>query len=104
MNKELTKGQKRELNRLAALAHDRELTAALAAVEGQFRQWRAGAIGPHELSDAIHVFHQGPSRELWVRYTDGPAYLAVLGAIRRGVVAEDEVPSEVLELLRPLVG
>jgi hypothetical protein len=98
---DLTKGQKRELQRIASLAHDRELSAALAALEEQFRLWRAGELGPHDLSAAIHEFHQGPSRELWVRYSDSPGELGVLSALQRGVVAEHEIASDVLDLLKP---
>jgi hypothetical protein len=98
---ELTKAQKRELRRIADLAHDRELSAALADLEQQFRRWRAGEIGPHDLSDAIHAFHQGPSRKLWLRYSDGTAELAALFAAERGIVAEHEIDSDVLELLKP---
>jgi hypothetical protein len=62
--------------------------------------WRAGEIGPCEVSDAIHAFHQGPSRQLWLRYYDGADHLAVLGALQRGVVAEHEIATDVLALLK----
>jgi len=98
--RDLTKGQRRELRRIAGLAHERELARALTAVEEQFIRWRSGEIGPHELNDAIHRFHQGPSRQLWLHYNDGPVEFAALDAVQRGVVAESDVAPDVLEMLK----
>ena len=99
--RDLTKAQRRELRRIAGLAHDRELAAALATVEEQFRRWRSGEIGPQDLNEAIHRFHQGPSRQLWLRYSDGLVEFAALDAVQRGVVAASEVAPEVLDILKP---
>jgi hypothetical protein len=99
--RDLTKAQKRELRRITGLAYERELTAALATLEEQFHRWRSGHIGPHDLSDAIHTFHQGPSRSLWSRYNDGHGYLAAIAAVARGIVGKQEVAAELLEVLRP---
>ena len=101
--RDLTKSQRRELRRIAGLAYDRELATALAAVEEQFRRWRSGEIGPHDLNDAIHRFHQGPSRQLWSQYSNGIVELAAVDAVQRGVVATSEVAPEVHEILRPRV-
>src|SRR5688572_19120489 len=98
---DLTKGQRRELRRIAGLAHERALATALTEVEKQFLRWRAGEIGPHDLNDAIHRFHQGPSRQLWLQYQDGPVEIAAVHAVQRGVVAADELSPEILEILKP---
>ena len=98
--RDLTKGQQRELRRIARLAYDREVSAALTALEEQFHRWRSGDIGPHDLTDAIHTFHQGPNRELWARYSDGAAYLSAVAAVGRGVVAEHEVAADLLEMIK----
>src|SRR6266540_4029035 len=37
------KAQRKELRRLAGLAHERELAIALAALEAQFHEWHAGS-------------------------------------------------------------
>jgi hypothetical protein len=102
--REITKAQKREIRRIAGLAHDRELATALTALENQFARWRSGEIGPHDLNGAIHAFHQGPSRQLWSRYTDGYAELAVVFALQNGIVAEHEIGSDLLEILKPRLG
>jgi hypothetical protein len=99
--RDLTKAQRRELRRIAGLAYDRELAAALGGVEEQFRRWRSGEIGPHDLNEAIHRFHQGPSRQLWLQYNDDLVEFAALEAVQRGVVAASEIAPEVLEILKP---
>lgn len=98
---DLTKQQKRELRRIVALAYERELSAALATLEEQFCRWRAGEIGPHDLGDAIHKFHQGPNRSLWSRYNEGHGYLAAVAAVATGVVAQHEVAADLMEVLKP---
>jgi hypothetical protein len=99
----LTKAQKRELRRIEALAYERELTAELAKLEEAFHRWRAGELGPHDLNEAIHTFHQGPSRKLCSRYTGSAGHLVAVGAIASGIVAQDEVAADVMELLKPLL-
>jgi hypothetical protein len=99
--RDLTKAQRRELRRIAGLAHERELAAALTALEEQFRRWRAGEIEVHDLNDAIHQFHQGPSRQLWLRYSDAPFEFAALHAVQSGVVAAAEVAPDIAEILKP---
>lgn len=98
--RDLTKTQRRELRRIAGLAYDRELASALTALEQQFRRWKSGEIGPHDLNDAIHEFHQGPNRQLWLRYTDGPVEFAALHAVRSGIVTEGEMAQAVFEILK----
>ena len=55
----------------------------------------------HVLNDRIHEFHQGPSRKLWSRYSQGEHYFAAVGAILAGIVAEHEVAEDVMQILRP---
>jgi hypothetical protein len=61
------KSNRRKLRELAGVAYTRELSAELAKLEGDFGQWRSGEIDPFELSDRIHRFHDGISRDLWLR-------------------------------------
>jgi hypothetical protein len=99
IGKDLTKSQRRRLSELAALAYQRELDAELGKLETEFRRWRSGELSPHELSDLIHAFHNGPSRELFSRYDRRFRDFAVVDAVRRGVLSEAEVGSEILSLL-----
>lgn len=99
INDELTKAQKRELRRIVGLAYERELGAALAPLEDQFRRWRAGELGAHDVSEAIHAFHQGASRKLWSRY-NADTYLVAVGAIASGIVAQHEVAADLMAILK----
>ena len=94
-----TKANKRKLRQLAGVAYERELCAELAKLEVEFTRWRAGEIDPFELSDRIHRFHDGPSRDLYVRYTRVPPSQTVASALALQILQEEEVPSEVREQL-----
>ena len=95
------KGRKkgRGFGRLMALARERELAGELGKLENCFGDWRAGRLGTFELNDRIHVYHDGVSRELWVRYVRGKPHQSVAYAVAKGVLTRDEVPSHVLSEL-----
>lgn len=97
----LTKAQKRELGRVAGLAYERELSVALSELEEYFRRWRAGEIGPHDVSDEIHKFHQGASRKLWSQYNRADDYLVAVAAIATGIVERHEVAADLLQIMEP---
>lgn len=98
-----TKEQRRELRRLAGLAHERELSTAAGSLEGEFGRWRRGEIDVFQLNEHIHKFHDGVSRELYKAYAMGRPELGVAVAIGRGVLKESEVDPAVLERLRGLI-
>jgi hypothetical protein len=100
---DLTKSQRRRFAELAALAYQRDLDAELAKLEAEFQKWRAGELSGHDLSDRIHVFHQGASRELFNAYDQRFRQFAVANALRRGVLTEDEVGPEIRALLAPML-
>ena len=95
----MTKGQRKRLRELAAVAHERDLGVELTALEGDFRRWRDRAITAFDLSDRIHAFHQGPSRKLFTIYDTGGIDIAVAGAIARGVISEVEAGPDMVNLL-----
>ena len=97
------KATKRKLRELAGVAYARELSAELAKLERDFVQWRSGEIDPFELSDRIHRFHDGISRDLYVLYRDLPPNQAVARAIALQWLQEEEVPSEILSALEPTI-
>lgn len=101
MNKEPTKAQKRKLRELAALAHEHELTHELELLEAEFGRWRKGEIGPFELNDRIHAFHDRRARELFKKYVSAKETWAVGGALALGVLSEDEVGPELLAIVGP---
>ena len=99
MNPNFTKGQRRKLRDLGGIAYERDLSEHLARLESEFRRWRAGEIDPFALAEAIHQFHQGPARELFSTYATSDLDFAVAQAIHRGLLKQEEVGADVLELL-----
>ncbi len=97
------KAQRKELRRLAGLAYERELGTALVALEAHFREWHAGRLDVHQLSDAIHEFHNGVARDLYVTYTRLEPQVAVAQAVARKVLRDDEVPPTLREALQALI-
>lgn len=90
---------KRLLREYAATAHEEELRRALRPVSEAFGQWASRELSSGELSEIIHRFHQGPARDLWVRYNTPHPEMAVAFAITTGVLARETIPAELLEHL-----
>src|SRR2546428_11707345 len=75
---ETPKRIKRLLREYAAVAHEEELRRALLPIAEAFKRWEREELDSGELSEIIHKFHQGPARDLWVRYNT--AHLEMAGA------------------------
>ena len=86
---------KRSLRQLAAIAHEREVAVHLTRLAESFEQWKAGTLETWELTDRIHRFHDGPSRELFNTYNSRRPDVAVAHALVTGILKESEVPPEV---------
>lgn len=99
MNRDLTKTQRRRLRELGGIAYGRELSDELAKLESEFTRWRDGKIDPFEVSEAIHRFHEGASRQLFSRYDSSNLKFAVADALHRRVLSKQEAGAEMLELL-----
>ena len=98
-----TKATKRKLRQLAGVAYERELGAELSKLETEFARWRRDEMDPFELSDRIHRFHDGASRDLYVLYNRLHPGQSVARAVALQLLEEKEVPSELLEALeRPI--
>lgn len=94
---------KKMLREYAAEAHERELHRELTKLDQSFAEWRAGKIGSGELSDRVHQYEVGPSRELFKQYNGGRHEMLVAYAIVVGILKREEVSSELLEALaKPL--
>jgi len=76
-----------------------EKRRALLPMSEAFGRWERSELGSGELSEIIHRFHQGPARELWVRYNTPHLEMVVAFAITRGVLGRDTIPTELLEHL-----
>ena len=58
--------------------------------------WREKRIDGHQLSDAVHEFHDVKARKLYSIYDQLDEWLAVASAIARGVLSREEVPAHLL--------
>jgi hypothetical protein len=70
-----------------------------AALADHVDAWRGGHLGPHELSDHIHEFHNGAARELFGLYTHVHPSQLVARAVANGLLSETEVPAALLTKL-----
>lgn len=98
-----TKAQARRIRELGVIAHERELSSALAELELEFGKWRSCQADAFDLEQAIHKFHQGPARKLFTRYDGTMLDLAVAVALRNGVLSEQDVGPELLDVLKGLL-
>jgi len=94
------KKKRKALRELAGKAHERELTQALSDLEAGFKAWRKGEMSCFELSDLIHKFHDGTSRDIWKRYAYLKPDISVPAAVGRGILKEDEIPPAMLEEMK----
>lgn len=90
---------KRLLRELAGAAHEEELRRALVPVAEAFKRWEHRDLGSGELSEIIHRFHQGPARDLYVRYNTVRLEMAVAYAITAGILDRQTIPAELLDHL-----
>jgi hypothetical protein len=96
---ELTKSDKRRLREIASEAYARELHEALGDLDSAFSDWRARHIDGFQLSDFIHEFHDGISRDLFVLYTRSDPGILVARALARELLREREVPAKLRNYL-----
>lgn len=90
---------KRLLREYAGAAHEEELRRALVPVAEAFQRWERGEVGSGELSEIVHRFHQGPARDLFVRYDTPYLEMSVAHAIVTGVLDRRTIPGELLDHL-----
>lgn len=98
-----TKLEIKELRKLAGLAYERELARALGALEKNFKHWRENKITAFDLSDLIHQFHNGISRDLWSFYERGNIEMIAARAIINGIISKSEISPGILEKLDIIV-
>src|SRR3989440_12676755 len=96
---ETPKRIKRLLREYAAAAHEEELRRALLPVAEAFKRWEREELDNGELSEIIHKFHQGPARDLWVRYNTAHLEMAGAFALTTGALCRKRVPPASLDHL-----
>lgn len=102
--KELPKPIKRALRSLSQIAHEAELRRALSELSHHFDRWKAAEIDSFELSDRIHEFHDGLSREIWLRYNSRVDLRVLVSyAVKGGLIKEDSIPDKVLPYIKDVL-
>ena len=100
---ELPKAIKRAMRSLVGIAHETELKRALEELYGSFQEWKSGEIESIELSDQIHNFHNGPNRDIYLRYASKlDLRFLVRQALKEGTLQKAAVPQEVWPYLEVL--
>jgi len=95
-----SKKQRRELRELQGLAWERELEEAMQSLRKDFNHWEGGEIAVFELSDRIHKFHNGRSRELYNMYSGSLNNWWIGNTIARGVIDESELSDDLRDVLK----
>jgi hypothetical protein len=103
MPAEFSKKERAQLRTLVGEAWKDELDQALEDLFEAFGRWADHDLDAFELSDRIHEFHDGVSRELYRRYAGLPAHLAVGYAISHGVLDESALGPSLREKLIPTI-
>ena len=103
MATEYTRKEKAILRQLASEAWESQLDSELDQLFESFCTWANKGISAFDLSDQIHAFHNGVSRELYKRYTSLPHEIAVARAVVLGLASEESIEPMLLEKLRPLI-
>ncbi len=100
MRQRWSKTQRRELRELKGLAWERELEEALRLLRSDFEAWEKGEIPAFELSDRIHKFHNGRSRELFNLYSGSLDNWWIEHTIAQGVIDEAELSDDLRDVLK----
>ena len=98
-----TKHERALLRHLAERAWESELTTELETLFEAFSQWTDNGMSAFELSDRIHGFHDGISRELYKRYSVSEPATAVARGIAIGLIGEADLDPALFEKLTPLI-
>ena len=94
-----TKRDRARLRQLAGQAWEAELENELEALFEHFTTWAENGLNAFKLSDLIHEFHNGMSRDLYARYTTLPPTITVPRAVALGILGEGDIDPELLKKL-----
>lgn len=107
MTSDLSKSAKKQLRDLVYIAHEKALRVSLVTLSEHFDRWQRGEIDAIEMADRIREFDQGPSREVYRRFTwsrneDLPRLVA--DAIRSGLLEEAALSKETVPAVNRWLG
>ena len=99
----MAKSFRKIARQLVGQAYQREQEKALGSLRREFDRWKSGEIDCWDLTDLIHRFHNGESRDLYKIYEMGDIKIALARAIALDIIDADEVPADLLESMRPTI-
>ena len=99
--KEYSRTEKRRLRELAEIAYERELKKSLTVLAATFDQWKSSKITSLELSQLLHEFDRGESRDLWSMYDTPEHDMVVARALVKGILTNKDVGEELAGVLQP---
>jgi hypothetical protein len=91
------------LRELRGQAWEAELGETLRPIGDLFDAWRRGEASAFDLTDAIHRFHQGASREIWKKHQSRDTEMLLAEALEDGHLRREQMPEAVYALLLPHV-
>ena len=84
----------KQLRVLVEDAYEAELGRELSKLKADFDRWAAKEVTAGELSDRIHEFHQGPSRDIYSAYALRAPVFLVARAVVLDLIDLQRVPEE----------
>ena len=102
-NARYSKAQWRLLKELAGEVYRIELDLELDKLFAGFQSWKSGEIDSWDLEEAIHKFHQGPSRKLYSTHNNVEADIIIARALKRGILSSEKIPPDLLENIRDIM-
>lgn len=99
----MSKSFRKLAKQLIGQAYAREQGKALESLNSQFDRWKSGEIDCWELTDRIHRFHNGESRELYKIYEMGDIKITLARAIAIDIIGEEEVPAALRESMQQTI-
>ena len=97
---ELSKKMKKEIRLLCSMAYEEELKRALLGLAKKVDLWKSGVLTSAKLTEEIHMFHDGESREIFKRYAHPMEKMCAAWAIANGILQRDVISPEVMEALK----
>lgn len=98
-----SKKLKKELGKLAEKAYEIALDSELSKLSSKFDEWKNQKMDGFELTEEIHEFHDGISRELWKRYNGNDTIFIVSHAVVQGILDESEISDQIMHELKPII-
>jgi hypothetical protein len=95
----MSKSIRKKIRELKMEAHEREIKKHLTELSKKFDDWKKDKMSSGELSVHIHEYDKGPSKWMIGFYNDIDYKVSIARAVAIGLLAREEVPDEILEMI-----